>query len=109
MTARSGRMRSTNRPTHGANPYIPAMWTAMTYGEEPAWWWSRMCGGVIVMTATMLAWATIIDASPSCTIRERWMTTQDLFTDLIGCTRLAVGSMLPGKGRGSARKPQETL
>ena len=48
-----------------------------------------MCGGVIVITATIAACTMIIDASPSCTIRDRRITTHDRLTDLIGWARAA--------------------
>ena len=50
-----------------------------------------MCGGVIVITATIADCTMIIDAKPSWTIGSRLMTTHDRLTDLIGCERLAAG------------------
>ena len=36
------------------------MWSDTTYWLMPSWPWSRMCSGVIVMTATIVAWEMTI-------------------------------------------------
>ena len=68
-----------------------------------------MCGGVIVITATIPDWTVIIDASPSCTIGSRLITTHDRLTDLIGCERLAVGSIPPDMASGSGRSRTQMI
>ena len=85
---------------------MPAMCTAMTYAEDPAWWWSRMCGGVIVITATIADCTMIIDARPSCTIGSRLMTTHDRL-DRLDRLRAAGSRIDPADDRERIRTESE--
>ena len=79
-TARTVPTRTTKRPTTGDSPNMPRMCTAITNADRSACPWSFMCAGVIVITATIAAWAPAIDASPSTAPGDRRITPYDACT-----------------------------